>query len=92
VDAIVCLDARECFRTISRRPARSIRSLATTSHPLRQIYVPHTPAVIFLGVIDGEHKCRPATEAEIIQSEGKFSASHRPPRQTSQIAERRDAE
>jgi hypothetical protein len=25
----------------------------------------HCPAVVFLGLIDGEHKCRPATASEI---------------------------
>ena len=54
--------------------------------------MPHTPAVVFLGVIDGEHKCRPATEAEIIQSEGKSSASTGRLGKLLQIAERREAE
>lgn len=35
----------------------------------------HTSAVTFLGVVDGEHRCRPATEAEISQSEGKRTAN-----------------
>jgi hypothetical protein len=26
---------------------------------------PHTEAVVFLGVVDGKHRCRPATEAEM---------------------------
>jgi hypothetical protein len=48
--------------------------------------------VAFLGVIDGEDKCRPATEAEIIQSEGKSSASTGRLGKLLQIAERREVE
>jgi hypothetical protein len=32
--------------------------------------VPHTTAVVFLGLVDGEHRCRPATAEEINQNGG----------------------
>ncbi len=50
--------------------AGSFRAYAEEHAISRLATQPHCPAVVFLGVVDGEHRCRPADEADLEDKPG----------------------